>query len=211
MKHCIINDCQVIITRGGVRTHADIRPLELKSNALTTRPSWRSLRARNDIATISTILTIFACKKRHCNYINGSGKVSANSCITGVPLESLVFHLRRLYLSTVEKQIVAVTRHFIVQQTVDGHLPRYGGTFVPWMMCDDWIVDCGELWRLYCDRLFGVLASLHFKATDIFIVRSGVRTHADIRPLELKSNALTTRPSWQSQRGRNVVGSMSRS
>ena len=27
------------------------------------------------------------------------------------------------------------------------------------------------------------------------IVRSGVRTHADIRPLELKSNALTTRPS----------------
>ena len=27
-------------TRSGVRTHADIRPLELKSNALTTRPSW---------------------------------------------------------------------------------------------------------------------------------------------------------------------------
>ena len=26
--------------------------------------------------------------------------------------------------------------------------------------------------------------------------RSGDRTHADIRPLELKSNALTTRPSW---------------
>ena len=28
------------ITRSGVRTHADNRPLELKSNALTTRPSW---------------------------------------------------------------------------------------------------------------------------------------------------------------------------
>ena len=28
------------VTRSGVRTHADIRPLELKSNALTTRPSW---------------------------------------------------------------------------------------------------------------------------------------------------------------------------
>lgn len=27
-------------TRSGVRTHADICPLELKSNALTTRPSW---------------------------------------------------------------------------------------------------------------------------------------------------------------------------
>ena len=29
-----------IVTRSGDRTHADIRPLELKSNALTTRPSW---------------------------------------------------------------------------------------------------------------------------------------------------------------------------
>ena len=29
-----------MVTRSGVRTHADIRPLELKSNALTTRPSW---------------------------------------------------------------------------------------------------------------------------------------------------------------------------
>ena len=28
------------VTRSGDRTHADIRPLELKSNALTTRPSW---------------------------------------------------------------------------------------------------------------------------------------------------------------------------
>ena len=28
------------ITRSGVRTHAGIPPLELKSNALTTRPSW---------------------------------------------------------------------------------------------------------------------------------------------------------------------------
>ena len=27
-------------TRSGVRTHAGIPPLELKSNALTTRPSW---------------------------------------------------------------------------------------------------------------------------------------------------------------------------
>ena len=31
------------ITRSGVRTHADIRPLDLKSNALTTRPPcWYS-------------------------------------------------------------------------------------------------------------------------------------------------------------------------
>ena len=29
-----------MVTRSGDRTHADIRPLELKSNALTTRPSW---------------------------------------------------------------------------------------------------------------------------------------------------------------------------
>ena len=28
------------ITTGGVRTHADIHPLDLKSNALTTRPPW---------------------------------------------------------------------------------------------------------------------------------------------------------------------------
>ena len=40
--------------RSGVRTHADIRPLELKSNALTTRPSWQSLRGKNNIGTIST-------------------------------------------------------------------------------------------------------------------------------------------------------------
>ena len=29
-------------TRSGVRTHAGMPPLELKSNALTTRPSWLS-------------------------------------------------------------------------------------------------------------------------------------------------------------------------
>ena len=29
-----------IITTGGVRTHAGILPLDLKSNALTTRPPW---------------------------------------------------------------------------------------------------------------------------------------------------------------------------
>ena len=28
------------VTTGGVRTHADIHPLDLKSNALTTRPPW---------------------------------------------------------------------------------------------------------------------------------------------------------------------------
>ena len=32
--------CRKHVTRSGVRTHADICPLELKSNALTTRPSW---------------------------------------------------------------------------------------------------------------------------------------------------------------------------
>lgn len=29
-----------MFTRSGVRTHVDIHPLDLKSNALTTRPSW---------------------------------------------------------------------------------------------------------------------------------------------------------------------------
>ena len=38
----------------------------------------------------------------------------------------------------------------------------------------------------------------------LFIVRSGVRTHADIRPLELKSNALTTRPSWLVNTGESL-------
>ena len=32
--------------------------------------------------------------------------------------------------------------------------------------------------------------------TNVLFTRSEVRTHAEIRPLELKSNALTTRPSW---------------
>ena len=32
-----------VSTRSGVRTHADICPLDLKSNALTTRPSWLRL------------------------------------------------------------------------------------------------------------------------------------------------------------------------
>ena len=36
------------ISTSGVRTHADIRPLELKSNALTTRPSY----CDNDIRVI---------------------------------------------------------------------------------------------------------------------------------------------------------------
>ena len=47
---------------------------------------------------------------------------------------------------------------------------------------------------------FGVQSGSAFFFWDIFlktcITRSGDRTHADIRPLELKSNALTTRPSW---------------
>ena len=44
-------------TRSGVRTHADIRPLELKSNALTTRPSWwNSLTCKQAVLPISTTL-----------------------------------------------------------------------------------------------------------------------------------------------------------
>ena len=39
---------KIAYTRSGVRTHADICPLDLKSNALTTRPSWwRKLRAES--------------------------------------------------------------------------------------------------------------------------------------------------------------------
>ena len=78
-------------TRSGVRTHADIRPLELKSNALTTRPSCWLL-----------------------NFDN--------------------FTLKDYESENQQK--------------------------------------------------------------EKYISTSGVRTHADIRPLELKSNALTTRPSW---------------
>ena len=37
---CRLRFCENRYTRSGDRTHADIRPLELKSNALTTRPSW---------------------------------------------------------------------------------------------------------------------------------------------------------------------------
>ena len=37
--------CRKHVTRSGVRTHADICPLELKSNALTTRPSWCLVKA----------------------------------------------------------------------------------------------------------------------------------------------------------------------
>ena len=45
---CVCNRqwaCFKTSTRSGVRTHADICPLELKSNALTTRPSWCAARA----------------------------------------------------------------------------------------------------------------------------------------------------------------------
>ena len=42
------------------------------------------------------------------------------------------------------------------------------------------------------DRHTGKLSSRKEKK----IIRSGVRTHAGMPPLELKSNALTTRPSW---------------
>ena len=42
------------VTTGGVRTHADIHPLDLKSNALTTRPPW------------FTCLLNFFCTSRNC-------------------------------------------------------------------------------------------------------------------------------------------------
>ena len=45
------------ITRSGVRTHADIRPLDLKSNALITRPSWCSCSAPALFASAAVLVT----------------------------------------------------------------------------------------------------------------------------------------------------------
>ena len=53
---------------------------------------------------------------------------------------------------------------------------------------------------IFFEVLTMVLIKLDFNADIITNVkvftRSGVRTHAGICPLDLKSNALTTRPSW---------------
>ena len=47
-----------MLTRSGVRTHADIRPLELKSNALTTQPSWLNFSHGNFLANQPRDLTM---------------------------------------------------------------------------------------------------------------------------------------------------------
>ena len=67
-------------TRSGVRTHADICPLELKSNALTTRPSWcmwnRLLNVGVDIDYIFTLRQLHMLFKWMIrNSLNGKEKV----------------------------------------------------------------------------------------------------------------------------------------
>src|SRR4029434_9067415 len=68
-------------TRSGVRTHEDICPLDLKSNALTSRPSWytRSIfcihTTREQIYVIDHLQQGFStrcrwragCLRRHCS------------------------------------------------------------------------------------------------------------------------------------------------
>ena len=49
----------VLFTRSEVRTHADIRPLELKSNALTTRPSWLG----DMLSQVNAMWNITLCSK----------------------------------------------------------------------------------------------------------------------------------------------------
>ena len=48
----------------GVRTHADIRPLELKSNALTTRPShFDNIQLENEYTIIhesQSVISVFS-------------------------------------------------------------------------------------------------------------------------------------------------------
>ena len=47
---------KIASTRSGVRTHADICPLDLKSNALTTRPSWLAIRRQGSSSAIESEL-----------------------------------------------------------------------------------------------------------------------------------------------------------
>ena len=55
--------------RSGVRTHADNRPLELKSNALTTRPSWQSHCTKKGMPTIATRKVVIHLCSMDCDKI----------------------------------------------------------------------------------------------------------------------------------------------
>ena len=54
---------------------------------------------------------------------------------------------------------------------------------------------------------FLVMGVNGFRDVDLLkmFTRSGVRTHEDIRPLGLKSKALTTQPSWYTEKVFMVV------
>ena len=135
-----------MLTKTGVRTHADIRPLELKSNALTTRPSWCQKGPKKWRGVHLCCYFSFLCFVEKWQHRWGS-----NPCWPGgTGLQSNALSTRP-----------SPNFSFCILL----HVPHYPFSSV-------WIFD---------------------KTT---FTRSGDRTHADIRPLELKSNALTTRPSW---------------
>ena len=85
-------------------------------------------------------------------------------------------------------------RHWIRSLVVVGYLVNYTPmnyhrwSFQGWTFPGNWVrSNVG---------LLSQLPFLYQVCIKILYTRSGVRTHADICPLDLKSNALTTRPFW---------------
>ena len=71
------------LTRSGVRTHEDLRPLELKSNALTTRPSWSSHQLRHPEFSETYLLR----QKRFFFYLKRTAKIRGQPELNRWPLD----------------------------------------------------------------------------------------------------------------------------
>ena len=91
----LVNNCAAFLpfqkkrkkfTRSEVRTHAGMPPLELKSNALTTRPSWWLPLSQNDYSILNFRVRKVAKVKGH--FLSGKIRLcagTANQVITDAP------------------------------------------------------------------------------------------------------------------------------
>uniref|UniRef100_A0A0M3IRZ2 Restriction of telomere capping protein 4 n=1 Tax=Ascaris lumbricoides TaxID=6252 RepID=A0A0M3IRZ2_ASCLU len=173
----------------GVRTHEDIRPLELKSNALTTRPSLYV-----EVALYALSITakpIDFAKIFQALLTNSQGDFED-------PIAELPGFMGLCNRLTSQKSLrneawaetlfgpqgVLTAIFHMIDDRQKGKEPTEGGTRP---------IETNPT-NAQHDLPF-------FIDMDFFKNASGVRTHEDIRPLELKSNALTTRPSLYAKYG----------
>ena len=165
MWHCrCLQDWQKVFARDGDRTHAHYCELDLKSNALTTRPPWHS-----------RIYTFFVCSYDLWRWDN---KICYCICLQD---RQKVFardgnRTHAHYYESDPRPNALTTRppwHSILQRVL---IFRYG------------------FWEWYCK----IWHCLRLQDRQKVFARDGDRTHAHYCELDLKSNALTTRPPWHS-------------